>query len=112
MNLTSFFCNLMQIPFFSYSKFQISGKVTEANGQELEFANVLLKDSTDNIMTDVFTNKDGVYTIVNVSKGKYTVIVSFIGYKNQIKEILVDKDIELGPVALEERGIGILSKRI
>ena len=71
---------------------QIEGKVYQKdNNTPLQGANVLFV----NVDGDEFgasCDASGVYKIDNVSKGKYKVIVSFIGYKDFRDDVLIEDD--------------------
>ena len=71
---------------------QIEGKVYQKdNNAPLQGANVLFV----NVDGDEFgasCDANGVYKIDNVSKGKYKVIVSFIGYKDFRDDVLIEDD--------------------
>ena len=71
---------------------QIEGKVYQKdNNAPLQGANVLFV----NVDGDEFgasCDASGVYKIDNVSKGKYKVIVSFIGYKDFRDDVLIEDD--------------------
>ncbi|WP_324028096.1 TonB-dependent receptor [Maribacter sp. BPC-D8] len=54
----------------------ISGTVQDNSGNSLPFASVLV----EGLKLGVLTNDNGFYTINNIPKGKYNLVVSFIGY--------------------------------
>ena len=67
----------------------IAGKVTiENTGDPLANAAVFLGDSR----TGTYTQKDGSYILRNVPVGMQNVTASFMGYKKQTKEIMVNAD--------------------
>ncbi len=68
--------------------FSVSGKVTDDGGKALEGATVLEKGTR----TSTTTNKDGVFQL-NVSSGKATLVVSFVGHDP--KEIKVNNQNQL-----------------
>ncbi|MGG8497424.1 TonB-dependent receptor domain-containing protein [Tenacibaculum sp. TC6] len=85
--------------FLSFSQINISGIVKDSVSN-IEFANVFLKDINNNIVTGSITNEKGFFKI-EVKKGKYIIVVSFIGYKDWNKEILVEgNNISLGNIQL------------
>ena len=64
----------------------ISGKVTDkSNGEDLAWANIIITGTSLGTSTDL----DGNYIIRNVPVGKYTVKVSYIGYAEEVAEIVV-----------------------
>lgn len=62
---------------------KISGKITDAKGDALAGASVIIKGTTKGTSAD----KAGVFTIDNVENGTYKLVMSFIGYQN--KEVSV-----------------------
>ncbi len=58
----------------------ITGTITDAAQQPLEFVNVVLFRSSDSVMTKAAaTNESGKYTFEGIATGKYYVLASFIG---------------------------------
>ncbi len=78
----------------------ITGKVVDDIGN-IAFADVILKDIHNNIVTGTTTNDDGTF-VVNVTEGKYTITVSFLGYESWKKQIAVDTNIDLEKIVLKE----------
>ena len=73
---------------FAQEKATLSGIITDkSNGETLFGASVYLKNTT----IGVLTNEYGFYSI-SAPKGAYTLIVSFLGYNSNSKEIELDKD--------------------
>ena len=73
------------------SKFTISGYVKDAaSGESSIGANVYIKE----LLKGTNTNLYGFYSIT-VEKGTYHLVVSYLGFENFIKEIILDKDIRL-----------------
>ena len=71
---------------------RIHGRVTDAaTGNPLHFVNVFLSNTTKGAATD----RNGLYSIVNVSLGNYELVVSMIGYKREIIQIQVTQPIEM-----------------
>ena len=60
----------------------LSGKVVDKNNESLPGATILVKENKLGTSTDF----DGVFN-VKLTKGNYTIQVSFIGYKTVSKEI-------------------------
>lgn len=92
-------------------KFTISGYVKDAsNGESSIGANVYVKE----LLKGSNTNQYGFYSIT-VEKGTYHLIVSYIGYDNFVKQIVLDKDIrmnvELKPAAINVKEIEVSSEK-
>ena len=72
-------------------KYTISGYVKDnSTGEDMIGANVYIKE----ISKGTVSNQYGFYSIT-VPKGKYTIAVSFIGYQDFTKKIILDKNIKL-----------------
>lgn len=89
---------------FAISTFaaQVTGKVVDANTRKvIDFANVSIMQG-DQLITGVVSDADGSFAI-EVKDGQYTLVVSFMGYSEQRKEITVaGKPVNVGRIALKE----------
>ncbi|MFZ1495653.1 MAG: DUF5686 and carboxypeptidase regulatory-like domain-containing protein [Saprospiraceae bacterium] len=65
---------------------QISGKVTDSNGEALPYTSVYLEGTT----VGTSTNQDGYFTL-NLNEGNYTLIFQYIGYKSVKRKVEVSK---------------------
>ena len=63
----------------------VTGTVTDVSGEPIEFVNVVLKGTTKGETT----NQNGKYRIENVSSGKYTIMVSSLGYNTESRPISI-----------------------
>lgn len=69
------------IPAFSQTR--ITGKVTDAAGEPIPGANVLIKDSYDGTSSGL----DGAFSFVTEEQGLQTLIVTFVGYKQFTQQV-------------------------
>ena len=76
---------------------KISGKITDAKGEALAGASVIIKGTTKGTSAD----KTGAFTIDNVENGSYTLVASFIGYQNKEVSVSVPQSGSL-TIALQE----------
>ncbi|MCI2228729.1 TonB-dependent receptor [Polaribacter sp. MSW13] len=67
--------------------FTLKGKVVNENNEPLPGATILVKESTKGTSSDF----QGIFTL-NLTKGNYTIKVSFLGYKTVSKEISLTKN--------------------
>ena len=69
---------------------KITGRITDAaSGEAFPAATVRLEDTTMGASADM----DGIYTILNVRPGTYTVVASMVGYKTvRVEGVLVESD--------------------
>lgn len=80
---------------------QITGKVTDENGEPLPYATVYVRNTSNGTAT----NADGEYKLT-VPKGEYEIVFQYIGYKQTIKKVAVGTspvrlDIQMEPSNLE-----------
>lgn len=76
--------------FFSQN-FSVGGSIKDAsNGETIIGATILLKEANK----AAFTNQYGFFSI-SAPKGKYTLIISYIGYKTITQELDLDKNTTL-----------------
>lgn len=101
--------------FFSFSaaaqKYTISGYVKDAaTGESSIGANVYIKE----LLKGGNTNQYGFYSIT-VEKGTYHLVVSYVGYQNYEKEIVLDKDlrinVELKMTAVNGKEVEVSAER-
>ncbi|MEM8889642.1 MAG: TonB-dependent receptor [Bacteroidota bacterium] len=62
---------------------EIKGKVSDQEGKAIAFANIELQGTTKGSQSD----ENGIFRLDNLNPGEYTLVVSFIGYKDQIREV-------------------------
>ena len=66
---------------------QISGKVTDVNGEPLPYVNIYLENS----FTGTTSNQDGNYVLELNQPGEYTLVFQFLSFKTERKKITVKK---------------------
>ncbi len=81
---------------------QLTGKAIDFGTKKpIDFANVSVMQG-DQLVTGTITDADGNFTL-DLKDGQYTLVVSFMGYSEQHKEITVaGKPISIGRIALKE----------
>ncbi|MDP5105421.1 MAG: TonB-dependent receptor [Polaribacter sp.] len=77
--------------------FTLNGKVVDENNESLPSATILVKENNQGTSTDF----NGKFSL-NLPKGKYTIQVSFIGYKTVFKAISLTKNDEIEFVLLPD----------
>lgn len=76
----------------SFGQYSIKGKITNENGENLDYAIVYLENTKFAGATD----RSGTYVIENVPNGKYIAKCTFLGYNASQQEIqITNKNIEL-----------------
>ncbi len=79
-------CSLLSVFLHAQQKGSLEGRVTGENNQPLAGASVTIKELNRGTAADA----DGHYKITNLSVGKYTITVNFIGYQQQEKIMQVN----------------------
>ena len=72
---------------FSQANHFISGTVVDANDEPLIGANIILKGTFFGSTTDT----SGFYKVESIEPGKYTMLISYIGYKSQELELYLSE---------------------
>ncbi len=80
--------------------FTVSGKITDRNGTPLEGITVVLKE-TGNATT---TNKEGMFTLVHIPAGNYTLEFSGTSYQPHTQYLKISGDISLRSISLMAGG--------
>ena len=107
------FLTLFFLSFSSFSQITIKGRIADAEtGNSLPNAAVVL----ENTFYLITSNEDGNFTLNKVKKGKYTLKVSYIGYKTYQEEIDAGSDmnltVKLAPQVLVTDEVIIISTRV
>jgi len=74
-----------------YGQLSLSGIVKDTKGEPLRGANIMLA----NTFVGTTAGVGGEFKFTNLKKGKYTIQVTYIGYKNFVKELMVDSSRKL-----------------
>ena len=64
---------------------QLMGKITNAKGEPLPFANVYVENTT----LGTTANTEGVYTL-DLKNGAYRIVFQYIGYKKKIESVKIN----------------------
>lgn len=92
MFLKILICSLFLTPFTCKAQSIIRGKVKDAKGAPVEYANVFIKNSTDGSITDSL----GSFRIITKLQGNQMIVVSIIGYEPISSQVtLSDKEYDL-----------------
>jgi iron complex outermembrane receptor protein len=83
------------------AQFVVSGRVIAEDGEALIGANAMLKNTFNGDQSAL----DGYFTITNVASGKYTLVISYVGYKTFEKDIVVTSDDQYLKITLEKNAI-------
>ncbi len=85
------------------AQFSLTGKVVNSNSEPISFANItLLNTKTKSIYKGSITEDDGTFIIKNISPNNYELRISFIGYREVIKTLKIDKTLNLKNILLVE----------
>jgi iron complex outermembrane receptor protein len=101
-----FLYTLLFISTCCFSQHKLSGYITDEN-TKLPLTDVTIYLKSANKGTS--TSTDGSFTITNIPSGNHDIYISYLGYQEIHKEILIEsdltKDFQLHPTALELEGI-------
>ncbi|BAO74843.1 TonB-dependent receptor [Winogradskyella sp. PG-2] len=68
--------------------FNVSGLITDIDGNSIPFTNVVLLRSTDStLVKGTITQDNGRYTIENIASGNYFVMGSYVGFKKSYSKL-------------------------
>ncbi len=91
---------ILIFPFLGNSQINISGTVT-SDEETIQFANVILSKKDKTIVTGAVTEENGSFSL-SVSKGEYSIAVSYLGYQTWSMDINLEEDIVLGEIKLKK----------
>lgn len=83
---------------------EVTGIIKDSQNQPISFANIVLLSVSDSTAVKGSTSDDnGRFTITNVSANNYILRASFLGYKSNTQNIVVNTiDVNVGNIILEE----------
>ena len=81
-------------------EYSIIGKVVDSINS-IEFSNVILKDQNNKIVKGTTTSEQGIFEL-RAQEGTYTLTISFLGYEDWSKKIMLDQNQDLGTITLSE----------
>jgi outer membrane receptor protein involved in Fe transport len=116
-SLLLIYCALLSSVISFGQELSISGFVDDAQGEPVGYANVLLMKAQDStILKGVSTNAKGFFLLENLSEDTYMVKVSFLGFNDIYKTVILKENIDLRTIVLEESSeqlneINIIAKR-
>ncbi|MCB0635555.1 MAG: TonB-dependent receptor [Lewinella sp.] len=94
------------LPLFAQSSTSIEGRVTEANGEPVTYANVILRAAADSSLIKVeYTEDDGTFRMVNLPTGDHFLIVSYVGlptYSSEVFTLEADQTLTMPGITMEE----------
>ena len=95
-----FFLLSILFPISLLSQVQLTGVVKNSIAP-IEFANVVVTDTQNNIVSGTITDSNGSFNLT-INKGNYTLNISFLGYVNWAKDISLSESIYFGSITLKE----------
>jgi len=89
---------------YAFAKAQtLSGIITDELQQPLPFVNVLLNDTSGNLIKATITAENGTFKIVDLADSDYVINVSFVGFTTIIREITISgSTLDLGSLVMQE----------
>jgi len=88
-------------------RYYIKGQLVEQKSlQGLSFATVALRGSADSaLITGTSSNIDGEFKLESITPGKYTLIVSAIGYERKALQIDLSGNFDAGKITVPEKSV-------
>ncbi|MEJ2617192.1 MAG: carboxypeptidase-like regulatory domain-containing protein [Ignavibacteriaceae bacterium] len=96
-----------------YSQNSLSGKITNKdNGADIQNVNIFITELQKGTVSD----QTGNYSITNIPDGSFTIQYSYIGFKTEIRKILINKNMELNirlsPTNIEINEVVVLGNSV
>lgn len=101
MNKIQIIALFIFLPFWAGAQAQLKGNVKN-NGTPIGWANVVLSDLQGKIASGTLTKEDGSFEL-QLKPGSYQIKISFLGFDTWEREMLLDKNTDLGIVQLKEQ---------
>lgn len=103
---------LVMLPFLALAQFSLSGKVADRSTNEsLPGAHIRLMNTFNNTVSD----KNGAFSISNIKPSSYSIVVSYLGFKNDTTLVELSKNtvlsINLLPTAIMEDEVVVHATR-
>jgi len=89
------------LPLLCFSQVELKGNVMDKNGA-IGYANVILSDQLDQFIQGVITDENGVFEI-NVPKGTYKITITFVGYQDYKKDVVLSENTVLDNIILNRQ---------
>ncbi len=95
-----FCCNTLLL---SATTYVVQGKVvSKQSGEAIEMVTVRVMTTDSVLVSGAQTNENGSFIVENIPAGRYNLIVSSIGFREQILPISVENNLRVKPIRLEE----------
>lgn len=92
------------VSFAAMAQGNIKGKVVDSQTKEaLVGATVMIDGTTEGVAADL----DGSFSLKTAKSGKQTLVIRSVGYKELRKDVVINKDLDLGTFGLETESIGL-----
>lgn len=97
------FCALLSSAIGLSQELSISGFIDDAQGEPVSYANVLLMKSQDStVVKGVSTDEKGFFLLDRLSEDNYLVKISFLGFNDVYRSVVLNENIDLKTITLEE----------
>jgi hypothetical protein len=103
--LTLFIVLFNALNIFSQT-YSVSGQIADSSTKKpLGKANVIFSHQPDLKVRGIITDEGGRFRVENLTRGRYLLTVSFLGYKSYKRNIEIDREIELPKIYLIPEGV-------
>ena len=89
--------------FSGFSQHSVTGKVVDTNREPVAFANVILLNAQDSttVYRGAVSTESGDFSFTDVEPNSYLLKMSFVGFRDHLKQIQVSKNEDLGAFVLQ-----------
>ena len=94
------------LPFFVAGQtFELSGRVKDAEGQPLPYANTILFTASDSIQVAGISSDDtGFFKLSGIPPGLYYLQAKYFGYESRLVALEINSNLTIGAIILEPNG--------
>jgi len=111
-------CTFLAFPLAIFSQsFSLSGHVISEDNTAISYANILvIKTADSTTVSGTTSDESGKFILSELAKDTYLIKVSFVGFGEYTKEIVLNSDLDLGTITLYQEAesldeIEIIAKR-
>jgi len=94
---------LLLFSFYSFSQsFNIKGKVLNLHKTPISFVNIILQSNDSSYIKGTTTNENGFFYFDKLKNDNYILKISYLGYEERFRKIVLDNDLILNSIILVE----------
>lgn len=86
------------------AQYNLTATVTSSDGVGISFANVVLKNNSNESVIGTMTDELGKFQ-VKLSEGSYTLAISCVGFENYTQQVDVKNELNMGKIILKSSAV-------